>query len=209
MTRNSGQGSPAGVGVRDQACMEAPAASRLRIAARLCSRTVSFVLCRSRDATDTTSPSRSTLVVTPRSEHPRPSDRPDARARTLAAGRLGSGLGDPVPCADDPRGARRARPGGIPVANCSSDALARRWTWAKALRVVAGLATALRQLHGRGLIHKDIKPANVMADGPTGQVVAAGIRHRVATAARAPACRSRRSSSPARCPTWRRSRPAG
>ena len=38
------------------------------------------------------------------------------------------------------------------------------------LRVGAGVAAALRQLHGRGLIHKDIKPANVMTDWSTGQV---------------------------------------
>ncbi|HEV2986181.1 MAG TPA: AAA family ATPase, partial [Vicinamibacterales bacterium] len=38
------------------------------------------------------------------------------------------------------------------------------------LRVGAGLAAALRQLHGRGLIHKDLKPANVMIDGATGRV---------------------------------------
>jgi hypothetical protein len=31
-----------------------------------------FVLCRSRDSADATSPSRSVLVVMPRSEHPRP-----------------------------------------------------------------------------------------------------------------------------------------
>ena len=38
------------------------------------------------------------------------------------------------------------------------------------LRVGAGLTAALRQLHGRGLIHKDIKPANVMTDWSTGRV---------------------------------------
>jgi serine/threonine protein kinase len=40
----------------------------------------------------------------------------------------------------------------------------------EALRVGAGLAAALRQMHVRGLIHKDIKPANVMTAGTTGQV---------------------------------------
>ena len=38
------------------------------------------------------------------------------------------------------------------------------------LRVGAGVAAALRQLHGRGLIHKDIKPANVLTDWGTGRV---------------------------------------
>jgi serine/threonine protein kinase len=32
------------------------------------------------------------------------------------------------------------------------------------------VAAALRQLHGCGLIHKDIKPANVMTDWGTGRV---------------------------------------
>jgi len=38
------------------------------------------------------------------------------------------------------------------------------------LRFAAGLSAALRQLHERGLIHKDIKPANVLVDFATDQV---------------------------------------
>src|SRR5262249_21453555 len=38
------------------------------------------------------------------------------------------------------------------------------------LRAGAGLAAALRQLHGRGLIHKDIRPANVLTDWSAGHV---------------------------------------
>jgi PAS domain S-box-containing protein len=38
------------------------------------------------------------------------------------------------------------------------------------LRLAVSLTTALGQLHGRGLIHKDIKPANVLVDSTTGQV---------------------------------------
>jgi predicted ATPase len=38
------------------------------------------------------------------------------------------------------------------------------------LRIATGLSDALRQLHGRGLIHKDIKPANVLLDPKTENV---------------------------------------
>jgi PAS domain S-box-containing protein len=40
----------------------------------------------------------------------------------------------------------------------------------KFLRFATGLSAALRQLHERRLIHKDIKPANVLVDSATGQV---------------------------------------
>jgi serine/threonine protein kinase len=38
------------------------------------------------------------------------------------------------------------------------------------LRFAVGLATALRGLHESNLIHKDVKPANVLVDSTTGQV---------------------------------------
>src|ERR1700735_182078 len=38
------------------------------------------------------------------------------------------------------------------------------------LRLAIGIATALAQVHQRGLIHKDIKPANVLVNSATGQV---------------------------------------
>src|SRR6516162_1272093 len=38
------------------------------------------------------------------------------------------------------------------------------------LRFAIGLATALRQLHKRALIHKDVKPANVLVDSAIGRV---------------------------------------
>jgi len=38
------------------------------------------------------------------------------------------------------------------------------------LRIAVALSAALRHLHGRGLVHKDIKSANVLADRKTGHV---------------------------------------
>src|SRR6201987_2068555 len=41
---------------------------------------------------------------------------------------------------------------------------------ASSLRIASGLATALAGLHARGLIHKDIKPANILVDPITNRV---------------------------------------
>ena len=42
------------------------------------------------------------------------------------------------------------------------------------LQLALALAAALGRLHGSGLIHKDIKPGNVLADGATGRVWLSG-----------------------------------
>src|SRR5262249_7799519 len=38
------------------------------------------------------------------------------------------------------------------------------------LHLAVGVAVALRRLHQRGLVHKDIKPANILVNGATGEV---------------------------------------
>ena len=40
----------------------------------------------------------------------------------------------------------------------------------KFLRLSVALSAAVGQLHGRGVIHKDVKPANVLVDSATGRV---------------------------------------
>src|SRR5271169_6181019 len=57
-------------------------------------------------------------------------------------------------------------PGGEPLLRL----LGRPWEIGSFLRLAIGIASALAQLHQRGLVHKDIKPANILVDGATGQV---------------------------------------
>src|SRR5271170_4831254 len=76
----------------------------------------------------------------------------------------------------------------------------------RALRIAIGLTTALGQVHRHGLIHKDIKPENVLVDDADSVwLTGFGI------ASRQP--RERQPAAPpeiisARWPTWRPSRPA-
>ena len=60
------------------------------------------------------------------------------------------------------------------------------------LRFAVGLAAALSGLHKRELIHKDVKPANVLVNPATGQVRPHGLWDRFAPAARAPGARTSR-----------------
>jgi PAS domain S-box-containing protein len=57
-------------------------------------------------------------------------------------------------------------PGGEPLDRL----LGRPMEMSRFLNFAIGLSIALRQLHERGLIHKDIKPANVLVNSATGQV---------------------------------------
>ena len=56
-------------------------------------------------------------------------------------------------------------PGGEPLLRL----MGRPWEIASFLRLAIGIATALGQVHQRGLIHKDIKPANVLVNSVTGR----------------------------------------
>src|ERR1700752_4556161 len=57
-------------------------------------------------------------------------------------------------------------PGAGPLAGL----LGRPMEMGRFLRFAIGLSAALHQLHERGLIHKDIKPANALVDSATGRV---------------------------------------
>ena len=76
-------------------------------------------------------------------------------------------------------------PGGEPLARL----LGRPTAMPQFLRLAVGLAAALRQLHGRGLIHKDIKPAHVLVNGATSQdwLLGFGIASRLPRERQAPA----------------------
>lgn len=44
------------------------------------------------------------------------------------------------------------------------------WSIGPFLRVAIGITSALRQLHGRGLVHKDVKPSNIFVSEARGEV---------------------------------------
>ena len=56
-------------------------------------------------------------------------------------------------------------PGGVPL----DQLLGQPLDLAFSLRLAIGLSTAIDHLHQRGIIHKDIKPANVLVNSVTGQ----------------------------------------
>ena len=76
-------------------------------------------------------------------------------------------------------------PGGEPLDRL----LGQPMTLESFLRLAIGIATALAEVHRRGLIHKDIKPANVLVDSATGQVwlTGFGIASRLPRERQAPA----------------------
>ncbi len=76
-------------------------------------------------------------------------------------------------------------PGGEPLLRLTG----RPWEIVSFLRLAIGIATALAQVHQRGLIHKDIKPANVLVNSATGQVwlMGFGIASRLPRERQAPA----------------------
>ena len=57
-------------------------------------------------------------------------------------------------------------PGGVPLAQL----LGRPMETGRALRLAIKLAQAVGQVHARGLIHKDLRPANILVDEASGEI---------------------------------------
>src|SRR5246127_2375977 len=128
-----------------------------------------FQLCRGRAQTDTNPFPPSVLVLMPRSEHSRPETvrmlEHEYALRTevdpawaVTPVEITQYEGRTVLILDDPGGEPLAQLVGTPM------------EMGQFLRLAIGLSAAVRQLHGRGFIHKDLKPANVMMEPSTGQV---------------------------------------
>jgi serine/threonine protein kinase len=76
------------------------------------------------------------------------------------------------------------------------------------LRLAIAVSSALGKLHQRGLIHKDIKPANIMVNCADGRVrlMGFGIASRLSRERQAP---EPPRPSPVHLPTWPPNKPAG
>src|SRR5258708_9519034 len=59
-------------------------------------------------------------------------------------------------------------PGGVPVDRILDRCQGPPIELSRFLRIAFGVTTALGQVHRRGLIHKDIKPANILVDAESG-----------------------------------------
>src|SRR5262249_54796089 len=146
------------------------------------------LLSRGRPQTHTDAHLPALLVVAPVGDHPAP-----ASLRRLEHEYALRAALDPAwavqPLALVPHQGRPvlvlADPGGEPLPGL----LGRPLALPQGLRLAIGLAAGLGQLHGRGLIHKDVKPAHVFVNAATGQVwlTGFGIASRLPRERQAPA----------------------
>src|SRR5882672_1981564 len=127
-----------------------------------------FVLYRNRYRSSNNGPVRSTLVVAPIREHTAPRSLRrmeheyslrDELDPTWAVRPLGLAQqqGRPLLVLEDPGGEPLDRLVGTPM------------ELRQFLLLAIGLSAALGRMHQQGLIHKDIKPANVLVNAATGQ----------------------------------------
>src|SRR5882724_1425459 len=128
-----------------------------------------FVLCRGRPRTVTNPHPPSVLVLMPRSEHPRPESVRMLEHEHSVRAELDSAWAVPPVELTQYEGRTvlvLEDPGGEPLAQLVGTPL----EMGQFLRGAIGFSAAVRQLHGRGLIHKDLKPATDMIEPSTGQV---------------------------------------
>src|SRR5256886_2165466 len=128
---------------------------------------VDFAFCRGRKDDDEELPT--ILLVAPVSEHPVPAILERLEHEYSLGDELDSGWaarpitlvpreGRPMLILEDPGGEPLDRLLGQPM------------ELSRFLRFAVGLAAALGKLHQQGLIHKDIKPANILVDSASGAV---------------------------------------
>jgi PAS domain S-box-containing protein len=128
-----------------------------------------FVLRRGRPRTGTNAHPPSVLVVMPRSEHPRTdSIRMMEHEHSLRAELDPAWAVRPVELTqyEGQTALILEDPGGEPLDQLVGTPM----EMGQFLRVAIGLSVAVKRLHGRGVIHKDLKPANIIIEPSTGQV---------------------------------------
>jgi len=126
-----------------------------------------FVLCRGRERRGTSAHPASILVVMPRSEHPQTDVVHMMEHEYSLRAELNSEWAVPPIELTEHEGRSvlvLEDAGGQPLDQLVGTPMEMR----DFLRAAIGLCAAIRQLHGQGLIHKDIKPANVMIEPSTG-----------------------------------------
>jgi PAS domain S-box-containing protein len=126
-----------------------------------------FILYRGQHRSPIAGVLRSILVVAPVGEHPAPGNLRRLEHEYALRAELDPGWAV-RPLALAPHQGRTvlvlADPGGEPLDRL----LGRPMAVAPFLRVAIGLSSALGRLHAKGLIHKDVKPANVLVHPATG-----------------------------------------
>jgi PAS domain S-box-containing protein len=136
-----------------------------------------FILYRGRSQDDASQ----VLVLSPVAEYPRPESLkrlehayslkeeldPAWSARPIGLARLSDRT---VLVLEDPGGKPLDQFGGFGETRPTGSAAAHPLDLGFCLRVGVNLANAIGHLHRRGIVHKDIKPANVLVNSATGQV---------------------------------------